>query len=425
MHTYRTRLTATLALALGVLVTAEARAQTTILFLDSAPGDYIGGGMQHTVTPATGSFTASRNFDNGVSISVNTTGGVWSLAFAAPGDAILVAGTYDNATRWPFQSPVNPGLSVSGMGRGCNTLTGSFVVREAVYGATGQVQAFAADFEQHCEGGPAALLGSIRINSSVPFTPPAPPPTDGTTAIVMNSETGDYIGQGLQQIFTPADGTFVAARNFDNGVTVNFNGGMNSWNLAFSAPGDALLVPGSYENATRWPFQSPTGAGLSISGSGRGCNTLTGRFDVLEAVYDPAGRVLRFAADFEQHCEGMEPALFGGVRYHSTIAAPPVKLPPAKCGSRLTSIADLQAAVDALAASTQTKSELTHTLQQAQVALDGGIADMARRWVATFVQQSVNRSNLPSTNPNRLDSAQSNELTCAAANVLLNVQPPQ
>ena len=425
MHTYRTRLIATIALALGALVAADARAQTTILFLDSAPGDYIGGGVQHTVTPATGSFTASRNFDNGVSISVNTTGGVWSLAFAAPGDAILVAGTYDNATRWPFQSPTNPGLSVSGMGRGCNTLTGNFVVREAVYSSTGQVQAFAADFEQHCEGGPAALLGSIRFNSSVPFTPPPPPPTDGTTAIVFNSETGDYIGQGLQQIFTPADGTFVAARNFDNGVTISFNGGMNTWNLAFSAPGDALLVPGSYENATRWPFQSPTGAGLSISGSGRGCNTLTGRFDVLEAVYDTAGRVLRFAADFEQHCEGMEPALFGGVRYRSTIAAPPVQLPPARCESRLTSVADLQAAVDALAATTQTKNELTNTLQQAQVALDGGMADMARRWIGTFIQQSVNRSNLPATNSNRLEFAQSNELTCGAANVLLNIQPPQ
>lgn len=425
MQTYRTRLIATTALALGALVSVQAHAQTTVLFLDSAPGDYIGGGVQHTVTPENGSFTASRNFDNGVSIQVNTGGGGWSLAFAAPGDATLVAGTYDNATRWPFQSPTNPGLSVSGMGRGCNTLTGNFVVREAVYGATGQVQAFAADFEQHCEGGAAALVGSIRVNSSVPFTPPPPPPTDGTTAIVMNSETGDYIGQGLQQIFTPADGTFVAARNFDNGVTISFNGGMATWTIAFSAPGDALLVPGSYENATRWPFQSPTGPGLSVSGSGRGCNTLTGRFDVLEAVYGTGGQVLRFAADFEQHCEGMEPALFGGVRYHSTIAAPPVQLPPARCGSRVTSVADLQAEVDALAATTQTKNELSNTLQQAQAALDGGTADMARRWIGTFIQQSVNRSNLPTTNPNRLDFGQANLLTCGAANVLLNVAPPQ
>ena len=211
-----------------------------------------------------------------------------------------------------------PGLSGQ---RGCNTVTGSFVVREALYGPTGLVQAFAADLEQHCEGGAPALLGSIRANSSVPLTPPPPPPTGDTTAIVFNSQTGDYIGAGLQQIFTPADGMFGAARNFDNGVTIDFNGAA-WWTLAFSAPGDALLVPGPYENATRWPFQSPTAPGLSVSGSGRGCNTVAGRFDVLEAVYGPGGQLLRFAADFEQHCEGMVPALFGGVRYRSSIPAP-------------------------------------------------------------------------------------------------------
>jgi hypothetical protein len=425
MQTYRSRTIVAAVLALGAVLSARAEAQTTILFLDSQPGDYIGGGVQHTVMPATGSFTASRNFDNGVSISVNTSGGVWSLAFAAPGDATLTPGTYDHATRWPFQSPTSPGLSVSGMGRGCNTLTGNFVVREALYGATGQVLAFAADFEQHCEGGGAALLGSIRVNSPVPFTPPAPAPTDGTTAIVMNSETGDYIGQGLQQMFTPAEGTFVAARNFDNGITISFNGGSVTWYLAVAAPGDALLVPGSYENATRWPFQSPTGAGLDVSGSGRGCNQVTGRFDVLEAVYGPGGQVLRFAADFEQHCEGMEPALFGAVRYHSTIAAPPVQLPPARCGSRVTSMADLQAEVDGLAATTQTKQELSNTLQHAQAALDGGEAAGARRWIGTFIHQVVNRSNLPTTNQHRIEFAPANHLTCGAANVLLNVAATQ
>jgi hypothetical protein len=28
---------------------------------------------------------------------------------------------------------------------------------------------------------------------------------------------------------------------------------------------------------------------------------------------------VRFAADFEQHCEGQDPALFGSVRYNSTV----------------------------------------------------------------------------------------------------------
>jgi hypothetical protein len=424
MPKYRPRLIVTIALVFGIALSGMAHAQTTILFLDSQSGDYIGGGVQQTVTPANGSFIAARNFDNGVSVQVNAAGGGWSLAFAAPGDALLVPGTYDNATRWPFQSPTSPGLSVSGMGRGCNTVTGNFVVREALYGATGQVDAFAADFEQHCEGGATALLGSIRVNSSVPLTPPPPPPTDGTTAVVMNSETGDYIGAGLQQIFTPADGTFVAARNFDNGVTIDFSG-VAWWTLAFSAPGDAPLMPGTYENATRWPFQSPTAPGLSVSGSGRGCNTVAGRFEVLEAVYGPGGQVLRFAADFEQHCEGMVPALFGGVRYHSTIPAPPVQLPLARCASRVTSLADLQAEVDALPATTQTKNDLRYPLIQAQAALDGGASDTARKWLATFIQLAVNRSNLRTTNLNRLERSDANQLTCGAANVLLNVASPQ
>lgn len=77
------------------------------------------------------------------------------------------ADAYEGATRYPFQSPTTPGLSVSGTGRGCNTLTGRFDVLEAVYGADGSVQRFAANFEQHCEGGTAALRGSVRYNATV------------------------------------------------------------------------------------------------------------------------------------------------------------------------------------------------------------------------------------------------------------------
>ena len=48
------------------------------------------------------------------------------------------------------------------------------------------------------------------------------------------------------------------------------------------------------------------------------CNTLTGRFNVREVVYDTGtDEVLSFAADFEQHCEGAKPALRGSIRYNS------------------------------------------------------------------------------------------------------------
>ena len=144
-----------------------------------------------------------------------------------------------------------------------------------------------------------------------------------TTYLALDSEPGDFIGGGISQTFTPAEGDFDASRNFDNGVTVNFNGGaFNLWTLDFAAPGDAALAVGAYENATRFPFQSPTDPGLDVSGQGRGCNMLTGRFEVLEIVYGPGGEVKRFAADFEQHCEGLPPALFGSIRFN--VAARPI-----------------------------------------------------------------------------------------------------
>lgn len=139
--------------------------------------------------------------------------------------------------------------------------------------------------------------------------------------LYMNSEPGDYIGQGEIREFGSEDGTFSASVNFDNGVSINFSGDEH-WNVDFAAPQAVPLEPGAYEGATRFPFQSPTAPGLSVSGDGRGCNTLTGRFVVLEVEYAD-DTVVSFAADFEQHCEGADPALFGSVRYNSTLGFEP------------------------------------------------------------------------------------------------------
>jgi hypothetical protein len=88
-------------------------------------------------------------------------------------------------------------------------------------------------------------------------------------------------------------------------VSVSFDGGSGAWwNLDFApSQGGEQLGVGVYEDAERFPFQSPTSPGLSVSGSGRGCNTLTGRFEVLELEITPGGDVARLAVDFEQHCE--------------------------------------------------------------------------------------------------------------------------
>lgn len=70
----------------------------------------------------------------------------------------------------PTESSAQPGLSVSGAGRACNSATGRFVVFEADFSPSGEIERFAADFEQHCESRVPALFGSVRFNSNVPAT---------------------------------------------------------------------------------------------------------------------------------------------------------------------------------------------------------------------------------------------------------------
>jgi len=79
------------------------------------------------------------------------------------------------------------------------------------------------------------------------------------------------------------------------------------------------LIPGSYPDSQRWPFEAPGHPGLDISGDGRGCNTDTGNFTVLDTTFDytffPA-RPVTFAIQFVQHCEGSPPALNGTFYYN-------------------------------------------------------------------------------------------------------------
>jgi hypothetical protein len=114
------------------------------------------------------------------------------------------------------------------------------------------------------------------------------------------------------------DATFGVRRNSSQGVTITSQG-FEFWSLTFVAPGRLPLIPGAYENARRYLLQPPDAPGLEVSGTGRACSTLTGRFDVLDASYLPGGDVESFAADFVQHCEGLAPALFGSIRFNSNL----------------------------------------------------------------------------------------------------------
>jgi hypothetical protein len=148
------------------------------------------------------------------------------------------------------------------------------------------------------------------------------------TSFTYVSQPGDYIGQGETKTLLAPEWSFSAAKNFDGGVTMTMNrmSPFGIWTVEFSAPGNVPLAPGTYLAATRYPFQAPASPGLSMFGEGRGCNELTGQFTIIDVVYGVGNAITSFAADFEQHCEGMSPALFGSIRYN--FVPPPFTVSP-------------------------------------------------------------------------------------------------
>jgi hypothetical protein len=413
----------------------------TLIHLNSPPGDWVGAGVERTMTPADGTFSATARTGNSrLGMAFYGGGRWWHLDFAGPDGKPLVPDNYEKASRAAFKAPNGNGLDVSGDARGCNRLSGRFTIHEIEIDASGNVLRFAADFVQSCELTMPPLHGEVRFNSNVPLFPPEPVAVagadrivdeqaivalDGTASydpdgaivayawrqvagtpivlsspasgapsfttpdvaaggevlafelevtdntgnrdvdtvsirvrdardprslIAFKSQAGDYIGRGETFTVTEEDGTFEGSRTSGGGAAVRFHGD-TWWDAGFDpAEGAAPLAIGTYRDAQRWPFQEPGHPGLSVSGDGRGCNTVSGRFEVLEAVFSGPDLV-RLAIDFEQHCEGWKPALFGSVRFQSAVPIVPRKpsayaSAPARMLERQTLIVDGSASLD-------------------------------------------------------------------------------
>jgi hypothetical protein len=133
--------------------------------LRSDPGDFVGQGQVARYSNLENAlFQVGRGSSGSIFVrSFGYDGSVWSVDLAAPGQRLPRPGVYEGAMRHPFESPTAPGLDVGGNGRGCNTLSGRFVVDDATYGPQSLVRSLLARFEQHCEGAVPALRGEVRV----------------------------------------------------------------------------------------------------------------------------------------------------------------------------------------------------------------------------------------------------------------------
>jgi hypothetical protein len=324
----------------GAVQVASARAFVlpdagSFLYLKSQPGDYIGQGAEELYT-STDSFIDGSLPQGGSTFNARVIQGNyvdwWYVTIAAPIGQPLTVGSYTGAVRAAFRPAGTPGLDISGNGRGCNTLTGRFEVTALSFAPYGDLSLFDATFEQHCEGGSAALFGRIRLE--------IPPPTPGVTLppgsmTVPTSGTFLYLNQPdttggtYEQLYTAADSTFDESLpqggNLFQASVIQGNY-VHWWYVDIGAPLGQPLAVGSYIRAVRAVSRTADQPGLDVRGDGRGCNTIKGKFDVDELSYAPSGELLVFQATFEQWCDASLTALYGRIRIENAPPIPPVTL---------------------------------------------------------------------------------------------------
>ncbi|RKR92204.1 hypothetical protein BDK92_6638 [Micromonospora pisi] len=289
-----------------VLTTAATSAQAaptsvTSYSFASEAGDYIGSGQTRAYQAPSADIQLSGTAGH-VTMRVEAGSEWWRVELAAPNGDVLRPGRYLDAERAAFRTGRSPGLDVSGTGRGCNQVYGNFWIDQIGVAADGTVTMLDARFIQQCESETAPRLqGTVKF-AAYPLS------------YRFVSDAGDYVGGGTTKSYTNATSVF-DLRGDANGVSYSVSGQRDDWTVDLYPPAGETLRVGTYTGAQRYPFNDAGRPGLSVSGNGRGCSTLTGQFTIQEIAFDASGEVIALFATYEQHCEGGTPALRGTIRY--------------------------------------------------------------------------------------------------------------
>lgn len=236
---------------------------TTSVTMTSDSGDYIGQGQTWSYSLTNGDQIGMGGGRSFAGFGVNGANGDWWGADFVPaaGDILVSGETYSNATRYPFNGS-GPGLDVSGMGRGCNELTGSFTVNSATFAADGTLKTASISFVQHCEGAPPALHGTFAFRAG-DNTPPAPwmIPTQPVAAPPPPAPSPPTISGFSPSAGQPGTSVAIVGTNFGGATGVTF-GGVSA---AFTVDSRTRITATVPPNAGTGHISVTTGAGTAVS----------------------------------------------------------------------------------------------------------------------------------------------------------------
>ncbi len=218
----------------GQAVAATGDSSGTVITMFSQPGDNIDNGVPLEFDSSNSTIVSSSSLSTSaiwLVIADKASGSQWRLEARPRPGATFEAGYYGNAVR-DVGFVGRPVLDVSWDNRGCNTVAGSFEIRDLLSSAS-VITRLDLLYEQHCDGASAASWGEVRVNEPL------------TSGLVVSSQSIDWPAAGVG-----ASGTAVPVyvRNLGDADTVLGSAGIAGDQPEFSIRSDGCsgqtLPPG-------------------------------------------------------------------------------------------------------------------------------------------------------------------------------------
>lgn len=197
--------------------------------------------------------------------------------------------------------------------------------------ATGHTCEVWVRFTPQAAGTRTAVLRITESSGAVHEVPLEGYAWGGSTRFVMESEPGEWVGEGKRWAYDVGSDYIVPTRNWlfrADYIPWEVNGvdGLEGadWNGDFESGDGTPFEPRGYFGATEWPGEASEPS-MDVFGNGRACGELTGEFNVTEATFHSDGRPRTLGLDFVQVCEGSTLELRGSFEYrkgHTAALAP-------------------------------------------------------------------------------------------------------
>jgi hypothetical protein len=297
------------------------------VYLESEPGDAMARGQSRLFTEVESSIAhVNVNGNNGFRIA--SVEGQWSGDFTIGNEVYLLPGFYGEAGKFGEQGNGKPGMLWTTEWRECSSLKGWYVVDELVFGSEG-LELLVMRFMQYCNGSSTPLKGKVRWSRAdhrtapiapVPQTlwqpPPASVPSVGSY-LYVESDAGDYVGQGHRSLYTTDNATLSVSRVDDFDVVyeqVYVTSGTDVLAGNLFGMGQTKLQRGYYPGVQRYPFGESQLGRMQWYRNGKRCSMVNGWYAVDDVVYYD-DQIIALELRFEQRCDDSTSALRGKLRW--------------------------------------------------------------------------------------------------------------